>query len=113
MRLAIRFVAAVAALGLVAVHSGAPAQAQVITLNGAEPYVRQRFSLMHELKHIIDHTTKHYLYGNIAQDEEAAQRAERAADSGTCQPHPEWQAGGSYPKRAEIRDSPDHGGQAK
>jgi TRAP-type C4-dicarboxylate transport system substrate-binding protein len=35
MRLAIRFVAAVAALGLVAAHSGAPAQAQVITLNGA------------------------------------------------------------------------------
>ena len=35
MRLAIRFVTAVAALGLVAAHSGAPAQAQGITLNGA------------------------------------------------------------------------------
>ena len=36
MRLAMRFVAAVAALGLVAAHSGAPAQAQqTITLNGA------------------------------------------------------------------------------
>jgi TRAP-type transport system periplasmic protein len=35
MRLAMRFVAAVAALCLVAAHSGAPAQAQTITLNGA------------------------------------------------------------------------------
>ena len=52
----------------------------VITLNATEPHVRQRFSLMHELKHIIDHSTKQYLYGDTVNDEEAAQRAERAAD---------------------------------
>jgi Zn-dependent peptidase ImmA (M78 family) len=52
----------------------------VITLNAAEPKTRQRFSLMHEFKHIIDHTTKHYLYGDTAHDPAAAERAERAAD---------------------------------
>ena len=51
----------------------------VITLNGADGRLRRRFSLMHEFKHIIDHTTKGYLYGTgIAV--EAAERSERAAD---------------------------------
>jgi Zn-dependent peptidase ImmA (M78 family) len=53
----------------------------IITLNAAEPRTRQRFSMMHEFKHIIDHTTKEYLYGNEALDPRAAQRAERAADN--------------------------------
>jgi hypothetical protein len=52
----------------------------VITLNASEPIVRQRFSLMHEFKHILDHTTRQYLYGDVAIDEQAAARAERAAD---------------------------------
>src|SRR2546423_13801623 len=30
----------------------------VITLNADEHPLRQRFSLMHEFKHVIDHTTK-------------------------------------------------------
>lgn len=50
----------------------------IITLNADEPRVRQRFSLMHEFKHIIDHSTKRYLYGD--EDERALERAERTAD---------------------------------
>jgi len=50
----------------------------VITLNAAEPPMRRRFSLMHEFKHLIDHTTRGYLYGT--DDPEAHERAERAAD---------------------------------
>ncbi len=34
----------------------------VIVLNGAEPYVRQRFSLAHEFKHIADHRFIDVLY---------------------------------------------------
>ncbi len=52
----------------------------IITLNADEPWVRRRFSLMHEFKHILDHTTKHYLYGSTDHDERSAERAERAAD---------------------------------
>lgn len=50
----------------------------VITLNSSEPPLRRRFSMMHELKHIIDHTTRHHLYGRD-DDPAARQRAERAA----------------------------------
>jgi Zn-dependent peptidase ImmA (M78 family) len=50
----------------------------VITLNASEPPMRRRFSLMHEFKHLIDHTTRGYLYGT--DDSEAHERAERAAD---------------------------------
>lgn len=52
----------------------------IITLNADESSARRRFSLMHEFKHILDHTTKHYLYGNTDEDERAADRAERVAD---------------------------------
>ncbi len=52
----------------------------IITLNADEPVVRQRFSLAHEFKHVLDHTTKARLYGDTEHDEEAAERAERAAD---------------------------------
>lgn len=52
----------------------------IVTLNASEPGVRQRFSLMHEFKHILDHTTQQYLYGDVANDAQAADRAERAAD---------------------------------
>jgi IrrE N-terminal-like domain len=52
----------------------------IITLNGDESYVRRRFSLMHEFKHVLDHTTTQYLYGTTGNDNRAAERAERAAD---------------------------------
>jgi hypothetical protein len=52
----------------------------IITLNADEPWVRRRFSLMHEFKHILDHTTKPHLYGDVDEDERAHDRAERAAD---------------------------------
>jgi Zn-dependent peptidase ImmA (M78 family) len=51
----------------------------IIALNADEPWVRQRFSLMHEFKHVLDHTTKHWLYHDrpgITAD----QQAERVAD---------------------------------
>jgi Zn-dependent peptidase ImmA (M78 family) len=51
----------------------------VITVNADEPYFRQRFSVMHEFKHVLDHTTKQFLY----QDrpfQTADQQAERVAD---------------------------------
>lgn len=35
----------------------------VVVLNGAEPVTRQRFSLAHELKHILDHPFAGQLYG--------------------------------------------------
>lgn len=51
----------------------------LILLNGTEPAVRQRFSLMHEFKHIIDHEGISYLYPpNWLQD--SNRRAELAAD---------------------------------
>jgi Zn-dependent peptidase ImmA (M78 family) len=51
----------------------------IITLNASEHRLRQRFSLMHEFKHILDHTSKDFLYrdrpGSSAHDQ-----AERVAD---------------------------------
>jgi hypothetical protein len=52
----------------------------IITLNALEPSTRRRFSLAHEFKHTIDHTTKTFLYGDAANDPRAAERAELAAD---------------------------------
>jgi Zn-dependent peptidase ImmA (M78 family) len=46
----------------------------IITLNADEPAARQRFSLMHEFKHIIDHTTSQFLY------DDGSPQAERVAD---------------------------------
>lgn len=37
----------------------------MVLLNGAEPMVRQRFSLAHELKHIVDHRFIHILYERV------------------------------------------------
>lgn len=53
----------------------------IITLNASESYARHRFSLMHEFKHVLDHSTKHRLYGDTENDHVAAVRAERAADT--------------------------------
>lgn len=41
----------------------------VIVLNASEPTVRQRFSLCHELKHIVDHRFVDLIYGGIAPEQ--------------------------------------------
>jgi Zn-dependent peptidase ImmA (M78 family) len=51
----------------------------IITLNKGEAPVRQRFTLMHEFKHIIDHGRAHLLYISNSRHS-AAEQAERAAD---------------------------------
>lgn len=51
----------------------------IITLNADEPAFRQRFSLMHEFKHVLDHTTKDFLYHD-RPFQTADQQAERVAD---------------------------------
>ncbi|MEU4194851.1 ImmA/IrrE family metallo-endopeptidase [Kribbella sp. NPDC026611] len=51
----------------------------IITLNKGEAPVRQRFTLMHEFKHIIDHGRAHLLYISNSRYS-AAEQAERAAD---------------------------------
>jgi uncharacterized protein DUF955 len=51
----------------------------IITLNKREAPVRQRFTLMHEFKHIIDHGRTHLLYTSNSRYS-AAEQAERAAD---------------------------------
>jgi len=50
----------------------------IIFLNSAEASNRQRFSMLHEFKHIIDHTTKVLLYGKDTKRSGPA--AEQAAD---------------------------------
>jgi len=51
----------------------------VIALNASEPRVRQRFSCLHEYKHILDHTSKDRLYHD-RHGQTADQQAERVAD---------------------------------
>ncbi|HZQ64454.1 MAG TPA: ImmA/IrrE family metallo-endopeptidase [Gaiellaceae bacterium] len=51
----------------------------IITVNADEPLFRQRFSLMHEFKHVLDHTSKHFLYHD-RPFQTAAEQAERVAD---------------------------------
>lgn len=51
----------------------------VISLNQADHPRRQRFSLAHEFKHIVDHTTKDWLYFDRPQMS-ADQQAEKVAD---------------------------------
>jgi Zn-dependent peptidase ImmA (M78 family) len=51
----------------------------IITVNAEEPLSRQRFSVMHEFKHVLDHTTKHLLYRD-RPFQTAAQQSERVAD---------------------------------
>jgi hypothetical protein len=50
----------------------------VIVLNSLEPRTRQRFSLGHELKHILDHGRVSTLYGTGADERSA--RVERTCD---------------------------------
>jgi Zn-dependent peptidase ImmA (M78 family) len=51
----------------------------VITLSADEHPFRQRFSLMHEFKHVLDHTTKQFLYRDRSY-QTAGEQAERVAD---------------------------------
>ena len=51
----------------------------VIGLNRAEPRTRQRFTLLHEYKHILDHGRAHWLYRDDPRHT-AAERAEQVAD---------------------------------
>jgi len=51
----------------------------VIELNADEAYVRNRWTLAHELKHILDHPFIDRLYPDLVRFD-SGQRAERAAD---------------------------------
>src|SRR5207302_7587391 len=51
----------------------------VITVDADEHPLRQRFSLMHEFKHVLDHTTKQFLYYDRSF-QKAGEQAERVAD---------------------------------
>lgn len=51
----------------------------VITVSSDEHPLRQRFSLAHEFKHVLDHTTKHFLYFD-RPTVTAHDQAERVAD---------------------------------
>lgn len=51
----------------------------IVCLNSADPLPRQRFTLLHEFKHIIDHGSTSYLYQNTRASSDHEQ-AERAAD---------------------------------
>jgi Zn-dependent peptidase ImmA (M78 family) len=52
----------------------------IITLKSSDAMSRRRFSLMHELKHVLDHPARNALYGDTINDPIAAYRAERGAD---------------------------------
>jgi Zn-dependent peptidase ImmA (M78 family) len=54
-------------------------QAWVIVLNASEPATRQRFTLLHEYKHIIDHGSTDRLYAGTGRHSPSEQ-AEQAAD---------------------------------
>ncbi len=51
----------------------------LILLNGDEPETRQRFSLAHELKHVIDHSSRDYTCWDDRM-QTANQKGERLAD---------------------------------
>jgi hypothetical protein len=51
----------------------------IIVINAHEDPIRQRFSLAHEFKHILDHTTRHFMYRDDAKYT-AREQAERVAD---------------------------------
>jgi hypothetical protein len=52
----------------------------IITVNASEPLARQRFTLAHELKHVIDHRHRDVLYGALPGIPIDLQ-TERAADN--------------------------------
>ncbi len=44
----------------------------LISINGSEPWTRQRFSLAHELKHVLDHPAVNIIYAGDEQAEHLA-----------------------------------------
>ncbi len=52
----------------------------VLTVNRDEFELRQRFSLFHEFKHIVDHTTRHLIQGDKRLQLSADDMAEKIAD---------------------------------
>ena len=52
----------------------------VLTINAAEYGLRQRFSIMHEFKHVLDHPTRHLIQGDKEVKLTAEQMAEKVAD---------------------------------
>lgn len=52
----------------------------VLTVNAAEFDRRQRFSVMHEFKHVLDHPTRHLIKGDTRAKLTGEQMAERIAD---------------------------------
>ncbi|HET6910674.1 MAG TPA: ImmA/IrrE family metallo-endopeptidase [Mycobacteriales bacterium] len=54
-------------------------QSWVIAINDGEPEARQRFTIFHEYKHIVDHGRTSLLYRD-GYGHSAAERAEQAAD---------------------------------
>ncbi|MCA1705631.1 MAG: ImmA/IrrE family metallo-endopeptidase, partial [Actinobacteria bacterium] len=52
----------------------------IITVNASEPLARQRFTLAHELKHVIDHRHRDVLYADLPACSVDLQ-TERAADN--------------------------------
>lgn len=68
----------------------AQAQTWIICLNASEPLTRQRFTLLHEYKHIIDHGRTELLYTDSSAHP-AARQAELAADYfAGCALMPKW-----------------------
>jgi Zn-dependent peptidase ImmA (M78 family) len=51
----------------------------LIVLSAEEPFVRQRFSLFHETKHVIDHRVSRWLYP-VSRDRDSSALSERIAD---------------------------------
>lgn len=51
----------------------------IICLNAEDPEVRQRFTLLHEFKHIIDHGHVHWLYTGTATSQQVSFRGRSAA----------------------------------
>jgi Zn-dependent peptidase ImmA (M78 family) len=79
-----------------------------ITLNGSEPFTRQRFTLLHEYKHIIDHPHADVMFAG-SSSEAAAGRAETLCDLfAACVLMPKmlvrqaWVAGGDNQNPAEL-----------
>lgn len=54
--------------------------AWVLTINAAEFDLRQRFSIMHEFKHVLDHPTRHLIQRDASQKLSASAMAEKVAD---------------------------------
>jgi Zn-dependent peptidase ImmA (M78 family) len=52
----------------------------VLTVNASEYELRQRFSVLHEFKHVIDHTVRHLILGDKKLGLTAEAMAEKVAD---------------------------------